>query len=104
MYAPICRDFVFVKQKSAYEMLISAWSSDVCSSDLIARRMCLDWTYSHPREVFTEMAQMMPSLKNITWDRVAAEGSVTYPCDAPDKPGNEKNGRVQCRARECQYV
>src|SRR3546814_91291 len=70
----------------------------------IARRMGLDWTYSHPREVFTEMAQMMPSLKNITWDRVAAEGSVTYPCDAPDKPGHEKNGRVQCRARECQYV
>src|SRR3546814_1304410 len=26
--------FVFVKQKTAYEMLISDWSSDVCSSDL----------------------------------------------------------------------
>src|SRR3546814_20400639 len=25
----------FVKQKSAYEMLISDWSSDVCSSDLL---------------------------------------------------------------------
>ncbi len=55
----------------------------------IARRMGLDWTYTHPSEVFTEMAQMMPSLKNITWDRVEREGSVTYPCDAPDKPGNE---------------
>jgi formate dehydrogenase major subunit len=55
----------------------------------IARRMGLDWTYTHPSEVFTEMAQMMPSLKNITWDRVEREGSVTYPCDASDKPGNE---------------
>src|SRR3546814_4110966 len=28
--------FFFVKQKTAYEMRISDWSSDVCSSDLIA--------------------------------------------------------------------
>src|SRR3546814_9058953 len=32
-------NFVFVfKQKTAYEMRISDWSSDVCSSDLLARR------------------------------------------------------------------
>src|SRR3546814_1272897 len=30
--------FFFFKQKTAYEMRISDWSSDVCSSDLIARR------------------------------------------------------------------
>src|SRR3546814_13010550 len=29
----VCR-FFFVKQKTAYEMRISDWSSDVCSSDL----------------------------------------------------------------------
>src|SRR3546814_55637 len=29
--------FVFFKQKTAYEMRISDWSSDVCSSDLICR-------------------------------------------------------------------
>src|SRR3546814_6004550 len=28
----------FFKQKTAYEMRISDWSSDVCSSDLAARR------------------------------------------------------------------
>src|SRR3546814_18147461 len=28
--------FVFFKQKTAYEMRISDWSSDVCSSDLLA--------------------------------------------------------------------
>src|SRR3546814_11870901 len=30
---------VFFKQKTAYEMRISDWSSDVCSSDLTARRI-----------------------------------------------------------------
>ncbi len=55
----------------------------------LAQRIGLPWSYSHPSEVFTEMAQVMPSLKNITWERLEREGSVTYPCDAPDKPGNE---------------
>src|SRR3546814_610324 len=31
--------FVFFKQKTAYEMRISDWSSDVCSSDLDKRRI-----------------------------------------------------------------
>jgi formate dehydrogenase major subunit len=31
----------------------------------------------------------MPSLKNITWDRLVREGAVTYPVDDPYKPGNE---------------
>src|SRR3546814_4041437 len=30
-----CGDFFFFKQKTAYEMRISDWSSDVCSSDLV---------------------------------------------------------------------
>src|SRR3546814_2485979 len=30
-----CLFFFFFKQKTAYEMRISDWSSDVCSSDLI---------------------------------------------------------------------
>src|SRR3546814_1561228 len=30
--------FFFFKQKAAYEMRISDWSSDVCSSDLVTRR------------------------------------------------------------------
>jgi formate dehydrogenase major subunit len=55
----------------------------------IARRLGLDWRYTHPRDVFAEMAQVMPSLKNITWDRIDRESSVTYPCDSADGPGNE---------------
>src|SRR3546814_4506348 len=33
--------FFFFKQKTAYEMRISDWSSDVCSSDLKMRRHCV---------------------------------------------------------------
>src|SRR3546814_3774665 len=34
----LCAVFFFFKQKTAYEMRISDWSSDVCSSDLHRRR------------------------------------------------------------------
>jgi formate dehydrogenase major subunit len=55
----------------------------------IARRMGLDWRYNGPADVFTEMTQVMPSLNNITWERLVREGAVTYPVDDPNKPGNE---------------
>jgi len=55
----------------------------------IANRVGLDWAYTHPREVYAELAQVMPSLDNISWDRLEREDAVTYPCDGPDQPGNE---------------
>ena len=55
----------------------------------IGRRIGLPWNYSGPAEVYAEMASLMPSLDNITWDRVEREGSVIYPCDAPDVPGRD---------------
>ncbi len=55
----------------------------------LAKRIGLDWFYSHPKEVFAEMAKVMPSLANITWERLEREDSVTYPCEAPDRPGEE---------------
>src|SRR6185437_13412145 len=55
----------------------------------IARRLGLDWAYTHPRDVFAEMKLAMPSLDNITWERLERESSVTYPCDAEDRPGND---------------
>src|SRR4249919_1790704 len=55
----------------------------------IAKRMGLDWRYDGPADVFTEMTQVMPSLKNITWERLVREGAVTYPVDDPHQPGNE---------------
>jgi formate dehydrogenase major subunit len=53
----------------------------------LARRIALDWTYTHPREVFAEMKQSMKSLDNITWDRLAAENVVTYPSLNESDPG-----------------
>jgi formate dehydrogenase major subunit len=55
----------------------------------LANRLGLNWTYTHPREIFAEMTRAMPSLANITWERLERESSVTYPCDAPDKPGHD---------------
>jgi formate dehydrogenase major subunit len=55
----------------------------------IAKRMGLDWRYSGPADVFAEMTQVMPSLNNITWDRLEREGAVTYPVDGPGVPGND---------------
>ena len=55
----------------------------------IANRIGLNWSYSHPSDVFAEMKGVMDSLDNITWERLERESAVTYPVDAPDKPGNE---------------
>ena len=55
----------------------------------LANRIGLNWTYNHPKEVFAEMAQVMPSLANITWERLEREDAVTYPCKAPDQPGED---------------
>jgi formate dehydrogenase major subunit len=62
---------------------------DLMTIQDIARRMGLNWDYAGPADVFAEMKLAMPSLDNITWERLLREDSVTYPCDAPDKPGNE---------------
>ena len=51
--------------------------------------MGLAWNYQHPSEIYTEMASLMPSLDNISWERVERESAVTYPADAPDQPGRD---------------
>jgi formate dehydrogenase major subunit len=55
----------------------------------IARRLGLHWQHRPVAEVFTEMAGIMPSLAHISWDRVAREGSVTYPTDGAALPGHD---------------
>jgi formate dehydrogenase major subunit len=39
--------------------------------------------------IYEEMRSHMASLANISWERLEREGTVTYPADAPDVPGNE---------------
>ena len=53
----------------------------------MARRLGLDWTYTHPREVFAEMRKAMPSIAGITWERLEEESAVTYPCEHEGDPG-----------------
>src|SRR5438270_4911151 len=55
----------------------------------IGRRMGFYWNYQQTSEIYTEMAALMPSLANISWERVERESAVTYPSDAPDKPGRD---------------
>jgi formate dehydrogenase major subunit len=53
----------------------------------LAKRLGLDWRHEDPKDVYAEMRSVMPSLKGISWERLAREGAVTYPCDAEDQPG-----------------
>ena len=55
----------------------------------LARSIEMSWDYPLLSDVYEEMASVMPSLENISWERIEREDSVTYPADAPDKPGNE---------------
>ncbi|KGL02796.1 formate dehydrogenase subunit alpha [Thalassobacter sp. 16PALIMAR09] len=69
----------------------------------LAKRCGLDWTYTHPSQVFDEMAINMKSLSNITWDRLTRE-AVTYPSLSPEDPGQavvfgDGFPRAQGRAR-----
>src|SRR3546814_8171778 len=43
VYRGLPSSFCFFKQKTAYDMRISDWSSDVCSSDLHARQQAAEW-------------------------------------------------------------
>jgi formate dehydrogenase major subunit len=53
----------------------------------MGRRLGLNWTYSHPRDVFAEMRTCMDSIAGITWERLEQESSVTYPCVHEGDPG-----------------
>jgi len=53
----------------------------------MAKRVGLDWHYTHPREVFAEMRQAMPSIAGITWERLERESAVTYPCEKEGDAG-----------------
>src|SRR5271165_3217124 len=55
----------------------------------LAQRLGENWNYKHVGDVFEEMARLMPALDNITWERVEREDAVTYPTDAPDRPGRD---------------
>ncbi|MGI8550020.1 MAG: formate dehydrogenase subunit alpha [Dehalococcoidia bacterium] len=43
--------------------------------------------YSHPSEIFDEMASLTPILSGITYERLEEEGGIQWPCPTADHPG-----------------
>src|SRR3546814_5303054 len=85
-----CRSFFFFfKQKTAYEMRISDWSSDVCSSDL----------YGAPLSIVQAVVDVNAVRKRAMAERIeTACGGVRGATLAV------QIGRASCRERVCQYV
>jgi formate dehydrogenase major subunit len=58
----------------------------------LAHRLGLSWSYGEGdaavAAVFDEMRRAMPSIGGITWERLQAEDSVTYPCLQEGDPGD----------------
>src|SRR3546814_6932643 len=87
--------FCFFKQKTAYEMRISDWSSDVCSSDLWHQRIS-------PRAISFRKRCFWPSVPKCS----NAGPSIQMPkLDSGERALiRVKIGRASCRERVCQYV
>src|SRR3546814_8178635 len=89
----------FFKQKTAYEMRISDWSSDVCSSDLVdlvVVRLARIGPVDARREG-TDSA----SLDRVGGSRLRLEFRRV---DELLTTGQRQIGRASCRERVCQYV
>src|SRR3546814_9224417 len=89
--------FFFFKQKTAYEMRISDWSSDVCSSDLRidGHGGGEDIALGLAGEYFAGLKCLFSVKTNIVEDNV--------PLNSRDGLSQEI-GRASCRERVCQYV
>src|SRR3546814_9034558 len=95
--------FFFFKQKTAYEMRISDWSSDVCSSDLTpaGAHAAVRWprrlgrAQSARRRVRKRAGRPRPAV----FDAEDLGGGVRRGVDL-----TMKIGRASCRERVCQYV
>src|SRR3546814_1178951 len=63
-FSDCCFDvFFFFKQKTAYEMRISDWSSDVCSSDLLVALQRLG--QNHPLRLAPALGQAAKHLRHV---------------------------------------
>src|SRR3546814_1135283 len=93
--------FFFFKQKTAYEMRISDWSSDVCSSDL--NDLLQNQSAKRVLIVGADRAGEVLSRDLHRDNRYSVVGFVD---DKPGLRGASINeiGRASCRERVCQYV
>src|SRR3546814_7887403 len=101
-----CYFFFFFKQKTAYEMRISDWSSDVCSSDLRPTPiMSNSRTREEGRHIVSNLSPG-DEFAQIMIQRIIASGD----CEStPCRPyrmlaKGRKIGRASGRERVCQYV
>src|SRR3546814_11223784 len=75
--------FFFFNQKTAYEMRISDWSSDVCSSDLLhlfTQAMVFNYT-KYPNAAKEYLRFMWEREQYALWQQ-AALGYISHPLDA----------------------
>src|SRR3546814_1582525 len=86
--------FFFFKQKTAYEMRISDWGSDVCSSDLINLQAA--------ERVASEIGSDALALKTDVSKKEDVDNLVAL-CQK-EFGSVDKIGRASCRERVCQYV
>src|SRR3546814_19072506 len=98
--------FFFFKQKTAYEMRISDWSSDVCSSDLDGfRRVARD--EGAVRRVRVVDQQASAALADLLAHHALREGDERRAgqVGVVDKgPALGQIGRASCREKVCQGV
>src|SRR3546814_3774538 len=94
--------FFFFKQKTAYEMRISDWSSDVCSSDLLARDRLghVDRVLRHEIDADALRADQADDLL----DLVGQRGRRVVEQQMRLVEEEDENGRASCRERVGQYV
>src|SRR3546814_9304089 len=93
----------FFKQKTAYEMRISDWSSDVCSSDLASGRKV---KLNLPRFLSGELLSQMHLDRLNAIETLYAELSETMSAEGEDHLHQlvAEIGRASCRERVCQDV
>src|SRR3546814_19475383 len=100
--------FFLFKQKTAYEMRISDWSSDVCSSDLLStatRGMRFNWRRVVMKDYSTASAWLTAALVLFAYEAVYDFGLVAaQPRLAAAAALLVLSGRASCRERVCQYV
>src|SRR3546814_3423128 len=96
--------FFIFKQKTAYEMRISDWSSDVCSSDLVVRqRLRLGAISPRLMQVYRDGGLKLDQLMAFAITEDHARQEQVYDNLSWNKEP-AKIGRASCRERVCQYV
>src|SRR3546814_1612391 len=88
----------FFKQKTAYEMRISDWSSDVCSSDL---KIFHGYGGPHGTRLFPILAGCMHGPAGLQRDAERHESKGRRSSTGKIRL---EIGRASCRERVCQYV